>query len=101
MQYKKIICTSPYNNHTFSAEGMTIDFKGNRYSTTDQKEIEILLKYNNRAGYSVLESASEKSSEERELSRKQLMEQASSLGFPGNVATAKTDDLIDFIKSKG
>lgn len=98
-----ITCTSPYNNHTFKAGGATFHFKGNKYVTSDPKEIAILKKYNNKAGYSVLETISELSKDERHnpANRKQLMEQAMSLGFEGNVATTSSDDLIDFIKSKG
>lgn len=99
----KITCTSPYNNHTFKAEGRTFRFIGNVYVTSDPKEIEILKRYNGRSGYSILENVSERPKEERnsQSSRKQLMEQAMSLGFPANVTTAKNEDLIDFIKSKG
>lgn len=99
--YKKVTAISPYRDLSCKIDGCSIQFRGGKYATTDQKEIEALLKYEGKAGYNILERISEQPKDMRDMKRPELIEMAKRLGFKGNPTNEKNDVLIDFIKEVG
>lgn len=99
--YSKVTAVSPYRDLSCTLDGCKFQFRGGRYSTTNSKEIEALLKYEGKAGYNILERISEQPKDSRDMKRAELIELAKRLGFKGNPTTEKNDTLIDFIKEVG
>ncbi len=87
-----LIAKSRYRNLSICFNGKDLNFINHEYKTKDPEEIEYLRK-NQGSNYAIVNDSKEK----QDIQTLRL--QSRDLHFPGDVETAKKDDLIQFIES--
>ncbi len=88
-----LVAKSRYKDLSIFFKGKNLYFSNYEYKTNNPDEIEYLRK-NQGSDYAVISDKSDK----QDL--KTLRLQARDLHFPGDVETAKKDDLIQWIESR-